>query len=367
MSERGRDGGEGPEPMGGEDLVSLLYGEMTPDEAARTSARVSSDPALSARLGEMRRVRELFSAMAEEEPPNRLTAQLMAEAARSAPQARRTAESAQAGFWSRLISWLQPMVQRPALAAAASLVLVAGVAGVLYMKKGDELTSTAPATATDSSNGAATAATDELVPEAPPPVATPVPADTAAAADGIEEADGDDANAPAEAAKPTTRAPAPAAKRKRADSYGSSEKKTADRTGSQNKGGREVKSGTVLGLSEQEMVPRDQAPGSEGGVTGGSAGGEAQQRYQPPAQAPAPEPAPTTPAKTDSKPRPPASAAELHKRAIDAALDRRCSDVKVLAGQVRAADSAYYAKNVAGDKRLKDCLSSPSKSAPAKK
>ena len=38
----------------------------------------------------------------------------------------------------------------------------------------------------------------------------------------------------------------------------------------------------------------------------------------------------------------------------------------MLAGQVRANDSAYYAKSVAGDQRLQKCLASPSRS-PSKK
>jgi hypothetical protein len=82
---------------------------------------------------------------------------------------------------------------------------------------------------------------------------------------------------------------------------------------------------------------------------------------------PAPEPSTTTPS-TDSKAPAPSkpNVRDLHKRAIDAALDNRCAEVKMLAGQVRANDSAYYAKSFAGDQRLQKCLASPSR-APAKK
>ena len=120
--------------MADEDLVSLLYGELEPDEAARTSARVADDPTLSARFGEMRRVRELFAAMAEDEPPP------AGSPPSSWPRRRAPRRSASA----RRLRGRKPddgldffpgfslLAQRPALAAAASLVLVAGVAGVLY-------------------------------------------------------------------------------------------------------------------------------------------------------------------------------------------------------------------------------------------
>ncbi len=364
MSARGRDGGgEAPETMAAEDLVSLLYGELEPDEAARTGARVDADPILSARLGEMRRVRELFSSLDDQEPPGRLTAQLMAEAARAAPQTRRVAApAAEAGLWSRFVSWLQPVLQRPALAAAASLVLVAGVASVLYMRKGEELTSTAPppgaATGTIADGTAAVAPAE---PTAPPPVtaATESGEDRAGMADGDEAAP--PAEEPAKSDPAATRDEKPMAKRR----------KSASTAGDKNAYEKSppkpsLKSGTVYGLSEQEMVPRDQAQG-EGGAEGGGSVGGAQQKSDD-APAPPPPPAPSTTAPADSKAPAPSKpdVRDLHKRAIDAALDNRCAEVKMLAGQVRANDSAYYAKSVAGDQRLQKCLASPSRS-PSKK
>src|SRR6185503_14336636 len=248
MSGRGRDGGgEAPEAQSGEDLVALLYGELDADQAARTGAQVESDPAQAARFDEMRRVRELFSAMEDEEPPSRLTAQLMAEAARSAPQARAAAIPAEAGMWARFVSWLQPLVQRPALAAAASLVLVGGVAGVLYMRKGEELTSTTPASTP--------------VSEATPP----------AAATGSESAA---ERAPTREVARRKQAPGgQAASGKKAMSY---DKTPAKPT---------VKSGTVLGLSEQEMVPRE-----EQAAGGGAAPAEQKKADDAPMAEPAPAP-----------------------------------------------------------------------------
>lgn len=366
MSGRGRDGGgEAPEPMAAEELVSLLYGELEPDEAARTGARIDADPVLSARLGEMRRVRELFSSLEEQEPPGRLTAQLMAEAARAAPQARRAAApAAEAGWWSRFVSWLQPVLQRPALAAAASLLLVAGVASVLYMRKGEELTSTAPPPgAATGSEVDGNAAVEAAQPAAPSPVTA---APEAAGEDRAGMADGDEAAAPPaeEVAKPdpaSTRAEKPVPKRRKAaSSAGDKKEKSPARPA--------LKSGTVYGLSEQEMVPREQAQTESGKGGGGAVGGAQTRADDAPAPPPPPQPAPSTSVPpADSKAPAPSkpNVRDLHRRAIDAALDNRCSEVKMLAGQVRANDSAYYAKSVASDQRLQKCLATPK--APAKK
>lgn len=359
MSERGRDGGSGeaPEPMAGEDLVALLYGELDPDEAARTGARVQADPALSARLGEMRRVRELFSAMEEEEPPGRLTAQLMAEAARSAPHARAAAAPAGAGIWARFVSWLQPLAQRPALAAAASLLLVAGVASVLYMRKGEELTSTAPPTtlppAETTTAGEASATTP------PPPVTAATPPEAEADEAG-GQAGADDRSA-APAPEPTRKQRTSSPRTKGGGGAPSDQKKMASEKAPPRP---TLKSGTVYGLSEQEMVPREEAP------SGGAANQPAQQRADDeaaPAAQPAPAPQASSPAADGkaSAPRPDARA--LHQRAIDAALDKRCDEVRALAGQVRSADPSYYAKSFTTDKRLQACLSGGSTKKATKK
>jgi hypothetical protein len=366
MSGRGRDGGgEAPEPMAGEDLVSLLYGELPAEEAERTGARVAADPTLSARLGEMRRVRDLFGSLEDEEPPGRLSAQLMAEAARAAPQQRRAAAAPEAGLWSRLVSWLQPVVQRPALAAAASLVLVAGVAGVLYMKKGEELTSTAPPPAETASELEGTASSADPTAASPVGTANEAPADSTGTADG---ADDEAAPAAAEPAREeSNRADQPVAKRRKS---AVSEKSADTGKNAYDKAPAKpaVKSGTVYGLSEQEMVPREQAKG-ESGEGGGAVLGGADSNGSSKSDAPKlPPPPASAPAPTDEqKPAPRANVRDLHKRAIDAALDNRCTEVRSLAGQVKTSDSSYYTKSFANDGRLRSCLSPPQKTAPAKK
>jgi anti-sigma factor RsiW len=368
MSARGRDGGgEAPEALSGEDLVALLYGELDGEEAARTGARVEADPALSARLGEMRRVRELFSSMADEEPPSRLTAQLLAEAARSAPQVRSAAAPAEAGLWARFVSWLQPLVQRPALAAAASLVLVAGVAGVLYMRKGEELTSTAPesktaSTAPEDRWGEATAKPEPP----PPPITAATPADTGSAESGAQGQA--DESAGAEIAKSEAAKPARESSRRK-KAVGGVAGGDKNRSFEKAPPRPAVKSGTVYGLSEQEMVPREEPPAANQAGPGG--GGAAPEQKKADDRGPAAEPAPApqaTPPPADTKPSAPrADARTLHQRAIDAALDQRCDEVRSLAGQVRAADPSYYAKSFVTDTRLKGCLSGGSTKKATKK
>lgn len=357
MSARGRDGGgEAPESMTGEDLVALLYGELQPEETERAGAKVASDRELTERLGDMRRVRELFSQMADEEPPSRLTAQLMAEAARSAPPARAAARP-QAGFWARFVSWLQPLVQRPALAAACSLLLVAGVASLLYVRKGDELTSTAPTTATTSADTGTATATGELA-EPPPPVTAATPADTSGPSlEGGAEQSSDQPAKKADGA----RAEKPLSRRRKAASTSPGDANAYDKAPAK----PTLKSGTVYGLSEQEMVPAEEPKvGNQAGPAGGASAPPAQKAEPPPP--PAAEPAPASPT-ADSKAAPRPDVRELHKRAIDAALDNRCPEVRTLAGQVRATDSTYYGKSFASDQRLQKCLSSGSRKAPAKK
>jgi hypothetical protein len=343
MSARGRDN---EEPMAGEELVSLLYGELGAAEDADARARVSSDPDLAARMDGMRRVRDLFSVMEDEDPPPRLSAQLMAEAARSAPRAAAPAASSGDGFWARLVSWLQPLTQRPALAAAASLVLVGGVAGVLYMRKGDDLTSSSrPAAPAAASADTATVAPPAApAPEPAPAAEEEAPAmDEGGAAAVVESDKGEKQRAPSKTARaPRARADEPVAK------------KAAPPKPSG------VKSGTVLGLTEQEIAPPADADDAPQAGSGAASSPPPPPAAQPnaPGSAERAEPAPESkpPAQSKAPARP--DVRDLHRRAVDAAIDRRCSEVRSLAGQVRQVDSGYYSKSFSRDGRLQSCLQS---------
>jgi hypothetical protein len=117
-------------------LVGALYGELTPAESERLAQHLESHPADKAALDDMTRARRavqdsrIFASMAE--PPQSVSALLLQEAHRRAPRAVRAPAPAE-GWFQR---FLKAFVAHPAMAAATMLVLVAGVAGTLYVKNG---------------------------------------------------------------------------------------------------------------------------------------------------------------------------------------------------------------------------------------
>lgn len=107
-------------------LVELLYGERDA-ESADLDEQTRSD------LESLGELRALFRAMPDEEPPNAVTAKLMAAAAQHARSAPAAKQDESRGFFRWLADVFKPIMMHPGLAAAASLVLVAGVAGTLYV------------------------------------------------------------------------------------------------------------------------------------------------------------------------------------------------------------------------------------------
>jgi hypothetical protein len=109
-------------------LLRRLYDEPDADGADGELAReVESYQRVRGAIADYARATEV-------EPPSRGLDELLA-AARQRAAARPAAVAPEpAGFWARLRAWLAPITSHPALASAAMVVLVAGVAGVLYMK-----------------------------------------------------------------------------------------------------------------------------------------------------------------------------------------------------------------------------------------
>jgi len=149
-------------------LIGALYGELTPADEARLTAHLESHPADKTALDDLKAARESVKASRifelQTEPPQAISAVLLQEAARRAPR------RAAAGSDGERESWFHRFVRsfaaHPAMAAAAMLVVVVGVAGTLYMKNGDqfaEKTAAPEQVAIDTSrsdNVAATAPTD---------------------------------------------------------------------------------------------------------------------------------------------------------------------------------------------------------------
>jgi hypothetical protein len=115
-------------------LISALYGELTPADEARLTAHLESHPADRTALADLTQtraaVRDSRILSFHFEPPPAVSTMLLREAARRAP--RQVSEDA--GWFYR---FMRSFMAHPAMAAAAMLVLVVGVAGTLYVRHGD--------------------------------------------------------------------------------------------------------------------------------------------------------------------------------------------------------------------------------------
>ncbi|MEO7736066.1 MAG: hypothetical protein ABIY55_34230 [Kofleriaceae bacterium] len=162
-------------------LISALYGELTPADEARLTAHLESHPADRTALADLTQtraaVRDSRILSFHFEPPQSVSAMLLREAARRAP--RQVSEDA--GWFHR---FTRSFMAHPAMAAAAMLVLVVGVAGTLYVRHGDlyappSLSESAPAlTADRTADRGADRGADRVVAassEAPSGAAAPLP------------------------------------------------------------------------------------------------------------------------------------------------------------------------------------------------
>lgn len=134
-------------------LISALYGELTPTEESRLTAHFATHPAdktaLAALTSTREAVRESRILQVQLDPPQSVSALLLQEAARRAPK-----PAQQEGWFARLS---RSFMAHPAMAAAAMLVVVVGVATLVNNRKGDQFVeSSAPAVS--NSAGSSTAA-----------------------------------------------------------------------------------------------------------------------------------------------------------------------------------------------------------------
>ena len=116
-------------------LIGALYGELDEADRARLDTHLASHPQDRMALDAMKSTRGLLRdaevATAMVEPPAALSALLLQEAARRAPAVRTATGSG--GLLGFLASFLRPVMAHPALSAAATLVVIGGVAGALYL------------------------------------------------------------------------------------------------------------------------------------------------------------------------------------------------------------------------------------------
>jgi hypothetical protein len=328
------------EPDADATLVELLYGELDGAERDRAEARVAADPALASELDGLRALRgtlRTWGEASDAEPPGDLSGLLAAARASARPAAVAT-EPAAPGLWERLSRWMAPLLAHPGLAAAATLVLVAGVAGTLYVTGGSRMAEPTAAPAQDQAPSEIA-----IAPEPAPPREAP----EAAAPATISE----ESAAPGGAASGAV-----ADKRERAESKASAPDKPKERR------------------KRQAAEPTDDAEGAAAGTAGGEAfESEAAQPARdeavaptqapaaappPPAKAPSPAPRPSSSAGDTAEPAAPGAGdlARLTREARDAAARGDCARVRALSERVRALDAAYHARSFRGDKAIAPCL-----------
>lgn len=121
-------------------MMDWLYQELDTVTSAPFDAHVDGCARCRAELDSLARTREAMQALPMHEPPSSITAILMHEAAKRAPAPARAAAAplgdgeGRRGFFGWLASLLDPIVAHPAATALATLVLVAGVAGSMYLR-----------------------------------------------------------------------------------------------------------------------------------------------------------------------------------------------------------------------------------------
>ena len=376
------------------DLLALLYPE---------SGETADDgPEASAELSELRGLRSLFQEMPDEEPPAAVSNMLLAMAAQQAP----TKEEESKGFFARLSDLFMPLAMHPGLAAAATLVLVAGVAGSFYVKGKDKMEPMMVKSEGASPNAQRTKA---FRPEASAEVATgdqaeapsfPEPsfAQDDEAEPAVEEAEAQRPAGASVTARPETR--------RRADKKGAGSRVVGglypedakQQKRDRGAGGKSLDED--LGYSSNfdalpERKAKEEARASKASPKPAPSKKRAKAKKLAPKSPPSntlsksrstssdgfaePPPPPPVPAQEveaspvekdaegpeddsrSSKGVDEARAAKLHKQAIAAAKRGECSKVKSIGQQIRGLSSAYYDRSFLSDKSLRACLSSKSK------
>ncbi len=365
-------------------LLDLLYGELEGEEEAAALREVEADAARADEMAAFSRVRQMVRELPDAEPSPAVSARLLHAAAMAAPAARPAAE--RAGLWARIKGFFQPVFMHPAMTAAATFVLVAGVAGTLYLTGNFDRaeprarsTATPPAEETAGEAGRDTATMDPGAAVTAPTGGMQVDLPTTSSGEPIEV---DGKNLADETRKPEPPGLAPRPVGRRAQGSGG---KPGDLATPKEKPGKKVD------LKESGKGSADdnaEAPPADAPATSGSAADkdmiEAEEAAPPERKPPATKaPAPAEPSPAPQAPAPPPKQTEqskgeqnnrglaitYHNRAIQAARDGECDAVVSLGTQVRKLDLGYYNASYRNDKRLSPCLSkatSPA-STPAKK
>lgn len=352
-------------------LIGALYGELTPADEARLAAHLESHPTDKTALEHLTHARGLIKPYIGElvDPPQAISALLLQEAVRRAPK-KVSAASSEESWFTRFV---RSFMAHPAMAAAAMLVVVIGVAGTMYMRKGsdqfadEKAPAVAETMALDRSRGAdegakGNAATGLVAPAAP--TAQPAAIGGAEGSGSAYGADLATTGKDKEALKLETEADA----KKVAVAQAANERAKAVRhQGIQVKDGdalmpRELAAEAPMDdkkpepRAEQKAEKADEDQQTRSGAGAAAPGGA-------PAQS-APPPPPAAPAKTvlrDSNTNA-VSGADVswtkteHARAIAFVKAGKCDEAAKVAISIADRDPDYFAANVATDRALKPCM-----------
>lgn len=375
-------------------LIGALYGELTPADEARLTAHFESNPGdrsvLEALTQTRATVRASGLATFQLDPPQAISAILLQEAARRAPKvAARPVADDEPGWFARFV---RSFMAHPAMAAAAMIVVVAGVGGLLYSRQGKDqfaeqrmeaavaAKDTAPTPtmppAAGSGSGAATAG--EAAPAFEDSTARRDQGDAkgeggklganqeayrvdlvdglaadksdakvgAATTAGVKAKAGEHAGivvnpkrvAPKDLAEDDAPVEQQAAKRDREDKPAPAKKPSAPTT-----------SLALDPASTTTEAPRGGAYAPGAGAGSGPPSTVNGPAPAPDAKAPAPKPAATDPSLL-------AWAKDQHQRAIALVGNNNCRDAAALAAQIAARANDYYNQYVANDRQLKACV-----------
>ena len=124
-------------------LVGALYGELSSTDQERLTSHLEAHPADRNALDNLKSAQQVIRTKLASsrifelqlDPPQAISAQLLQEAARRAPRMKHVDAVAGGGWFAR---FFHAFVAHPAMAAAATLVLVVGVAGSIYLHTGDK-------------------------------------------------------------------------------------------------------------------------------------------------------------------------------------------------------------------------------------
>ena len=158
-------------------MVDWLYGELDDSKASMVQGHVESCARCTAEQAAFSRTRELVSALPTQEPPSSLTAMLVREAALSAKPTTAVAPEPTSGGFGAWLSKLFAPLMHPAAAAVATLVLVIGVGGLIYINQGDDQFAEPTTSSADSTVATRQALQTEgeavaALPEPPPAIAS---------------------------------------------------------------------------------------------------------------------------------------------------------------------------------------------------